>query len=57
MEYDLNQKFIVCSICKMYGKPPVQARGAWMTRPVNNCVMAESLLSQHEQSDWHLAAV
>jgi hypothetical protein len=22
-----------CSVCKKYGKPPVQARGAWVQRP------------------------
>ena len=36
MEYDSTQKGMVCTVCKAYGKVRVQARGAWVTRPVNN---------------------
>ncbi len=36
MEYDSTQKGMVCTVCKAYGKVPVQARGAWVTWPVNN---------------------
>ena len=32
MEYDSALTGIVCTICKVYGKPPVQARGAWVKR-------------------------
>ena len=57
MDYDPTQKGMVCTVCKVYGKVPVQARGAWVTRPVNNWVKATALLTKHEKSDWHLAAV
>lgn len=43
--------------CKVYGKVPVQAKGAWVTRPVNNWAKATTLLANHEKSEWHLAAV
>ena len=46
-----------CSICMKYGKPPPQSRGAWVTRPVKNWVKATTLLSNHEKSEWHLAAI
>ena len=35
----------------------VQAKGAWVTRPVCNWVKATSLLAKLEKSEWHLAAV
>ena len=57
MEYDSSLTGMVCTICKVYGKPPVQARGAWVTRRINNWVKAKILLIQHEKSDWHRAAV
>ena len=57
MDYDPTQKGMVCIVCKVYGKVPVQARGAWVTRPVNNWVKATALLTKHVKSDWHLAAV
>ena len=57
MEYDSAQNGMVCTICMVYGKPPVQARGAWVKRPINNWVKAKSLLLQHEKSEWHIAAV
>ena len=46
-----------CSICRKYGKPPPQTRGAWVTRPVQNWVKAVELLSKHGKSEWHLAAI
>ena len=57
MDYDSSQNGMVCTICKVHGKPSVQARGAWVTRPINNWVKAKSLLIQHEKSDWHAAAI
>ena len=47
---------IICTICKAFGNPPVQARGAWVSRPINNWVKATSLLKKHELSEWHLAS-
>ena len=41
----------------MHGKVPLQARGAWVTRPISNWVKVTSLLLKDEKSDWHLAAV
>lgn len=38
-------------------KLPVQDRGAWVTRPVDNWVKAVTLLKKHQQSEWHLLAV
>ena len=57
MDYDSFQNGMVCTICNFHGKPPVQARGAWVTRPINNWVKAKSLLIQHEKSVWHAAAI
>ena len=57
MDYDSNLKGMVCTVCKTYEKVPVQARGAWVTRPVDNWVKATTLLNNHEKSEWHLAAV
>lgn len=57
MDYDSVLKGMVCSTCKVYGKVPVQARGAWVTRPVNHWAKATVLLAKHAKSDWHLAAI
>ena len=57
MDYDSYLKGMVCTVCKTYGKVPVQARGARVTRPVNNWVKTTTLLNNHEKSEWHLAAV
>ena len=46
-----------CTVCNAFGNPPVQAQGAWVTRPINNWVKATALLSRHEKSEWHLAGV
>lgn len=46
-----------CATCKTYGKPPSCARGAWVSKPINNWAKATELLRQHEGSDWHLASV
>ena len=48
---------MVCTVCKTYGKVPVQARGAWVTCPVDNWVKATTLLNNHEKSEWHLADI
>ncbi len=37
---------MLCSICKEHGKVQVQARGAWVTRPVSNWVKATSLFKK-----------
>jgi len=47
MEYDSTQKGVVCTVCKVYEKVPVQTRGAWVTRPVNNWVKAT-----HSVAGW-----
>ena len=57
MNYDSTLKGMVCTVCKVYGKVPVQAGGAWVTRPVKNWVKATTLLAKHKQSEWHLAAI
>ena len=38
MNYDSTMKGMVCTVCKAYGKVPVQANSVWVTRPVNNWV-------------------
>ena len=48
---------MLCTFCKKYGKPPVQARGAWVSRPVSNWVKATELLDKHQKSEWHKASV
>jgi len=48
---------MVCTVCKSYGKAPVQAKGAWVTRPVSNWVKGTALLAKHDKSDWHKAAM
>ena len=48
---------MLCSLCKEYGKPPIQARGAWVTRGICNWIKATDLLTKHEQSDWHKVSV
>ena len=57
MEYDSFLKGMVCSVCTSFGKVPVQAKGAWVTRPVCNWVKATSLLAKHGKADWHKAAL
>ena len=57
IEYDSKSKGMLCSVCKVHGKVPVQSRGAWVSRPVSNWVKATSLLSKHDKSDWHVAAM
>ena len=48
---------MLCSVCMKYGKPPPQARGAWVTRPVKNWAKATELLAKHEKGKWYLASV
>ena len=57
VEYNSSSKGMVCSVCTSFGKVPVQAKGAWVTRPVCNWVKATSLLAKHGKSDWHKAAL
>ena len=44
---------MICNICNAFGNPPVQARGIWVSRPVNNLVKATSLLRKHGLAEWH----
>ena len=49
---------MVCTVFKDYGIVPVQARGAWVTtRAVDNSVKTTKLLKEHQNSEWHLAAM
>ncbi len=57
IEYNSCFNGMVCSICTSFGKGPVQAKGAWVTRPVCNWVKATSLLAKHDKSEWHKAAL
>ena len=57
IEYDDAGEGMLCSLCKRFGKPPTQAHGAWVTRPICNWVKATELLTKHEKSDWHRASV
>ena len=57
MVYDEHQGGMLCLVCTKYGKPPVQVRGAWVTRAINNWPKATDLLKKHESSEWHLAAL
>ena len=45
--HDEHKNGMLCSVCKKYGKPPVQARGAWA---INNWPKATYLLKKHESS-------
>ena len=47
---------MLCAVCQKYGKPPAQARGAWVTHPNSNWSKAVELLNKHEQSEWHMAS-
>ena len=55
--YDKNEEGMLCLVCMKHGKPPPQARGAWVTRPVRNWAKATELLAKHDKGEWHLAAV
>ena len=59
MEYchQTTDSGMICKICKVHGKPPPQARGAWVSRPISNWPKAPELLKRHQQSEWHKAAV
>ena len=41
-----------CSLCKKYGRPSMQARGAWV-----ESIIATELLNKHAKSEWHMAAI
>lgn len=56
MDYNCASKGMVCTVCTVYGNPPIQAKGAWVTRPVSNWVKATTMLAKHK-SDWHKAAI
>ena len=38
MVYDEQEGGMFCTPCQKYCKPPAQARGAWVTRPISNWV-------------------
>lgn len=57
MEYDEKEGDMFCSVCKKYGKPPVQARATWVQHPINNWTKATELLNKHTKSEWHKAAI
>ena len=40
MEYDSTVKGMVCTVCKVYGIVPSQAKGAWVTQAVDNWTKA-----------------
>ena len=40
MDYDPVLKGMVCTVCQVYGQVPTHARGAWVTRAVDNWVKA-----------------
>ncbi|XP_064386984.1 zinc finger MYM-type protein 1-like [Halichondria panicea] len=42
-----------CVICKKYGKPPGNARGAWTTRGITDWNHATEMLKLHNDSKWH----
>ena len=53
---DYSSGGMICTVCKVHGNVPIQANGAWVTRPVHNWVKATALLAKHDQSDWHKEA-
>lgn len=48
---------MIYTVCRVHGVVPVQARGAWVTQPINNWLKVLSQLRMHEKSEWHLAAI
>ncbi len=50
MIYNANKGGMLCTVCMKYGKPPVQARGAWVTRAISNWPKATYLLKKHNNS-------
>ena len=50
MNFNSTLKGMVCTDCEVYEKVPVQAKGTWVTRPVNNWAKATTLLANHEKS-------
>ena len=57
MQYDKQKGGMICTFCQKFGKPLVVARGAWVSRHINNWVKATELLAKHSKSEWHLASV
>ena len=57
MIYNEHQGGMLCFVCTKYGKPLIQACGAWVTRAINNWPKATDLLQKHESCEWHLAAL
>ena len=50
MTYDKYERGMICTVCKKYGKPPVQAHSAWVTRAINNWQKATDLRNMKSQS-------
>ncbi len=57
MEYSEEDGGMFCSVCKTHGRPPVQARGAWVERLINNWIDVTELMKKHANSEWHKATV
>ena len=57
MEYSEEEGGMFCSVCKKHGNPPVQSRGAWVQRAINNWIKATELMNKHALSEWHKVAV
>ena len=54
--YDAEKDGMLCKVCQQYGKPPPQARGAWVSRGINDWSRATEDLRVHEHSNWHTEA-
>ena len=52
IEYKSCFNGMLCSICTSFGKVPIQAKGAWVTRSVCNWVKATSLLAKQDNRDF-----
>ena len=48
---------MVCTVYKAYVIVPSQAKGAWVTRAVDNWTKTPERLKSHDKSERHLAAV
>ena len=57
MEYNSILKGMVCTVCEVFGIVPLQAKGVWVTRAVDNWTKAPERLKKHDESEWHLAAL
>ena len=52
-----STKGMICTVCPKHGKVPAQTKGAWVTKPIDNWIKAATLLKNHQQSEWHIAAI